>query len=166
MYIEHQFISTTQAAESYHRLRYRGRYLDDSLFKTVLDQLYQAIPPVPVPAFVSALKTRLKYLNEWALRRRLKDLIGRQGEIAPAVLPGPRGFVDSVVDTRNYLTHLDPELLPKARTSAIELFEFTQRLRVVLESALLAEIGFDSDRIRALIRRSRAYRYLTEVSMS
>jgi hypothetical protein len=163
MYVEQRFLSMVQAVESYHRRVYGGRYLDDVLFKRVYDALIAAIPPTNNEAFKSALKGRLKYHNELALRKRLQDLLEKHGELAAPVLPGSTAFVSEVVDTRNYLTHFDQALKTVAKTGSVELFNLTERLKVLLETCFLLELGLSSSIVKTMIKRSRAYQYVARM---
>jgi hypothetical protein len=160
MYVEHQFLNMMQAVESYHRLVLGGEYLEATAFEEVRRALMGAIPATGNSAFESALKERLRYHNEWSLRRRLKGLLDQHGSLAAPVLPGPESFVGDVVDTRNYLTHYDPDLRAVAKIGLHDLFNLTQRLKVLLEVCFLHELGLADGTVQDMIVRSRAYQYI------
>jgi len=72
--IETKFLLLSQAVESYHRRFWNGSYLSESEFQSqVLETLHKAIPAQLDRSFKESLKNRLKYSNEYSLRKRIKD---------------------------------------------------------------------------------------------
>jgi len=68
------------------------------------------------------------------------------------------------VNTRNYLTHYDPELKAVAKIGLRDLFNLMQRLKVLLEVSFLNELGLADTTIKQMILRSQAYQYIFEWS--
>jgi hypothetical protein len=160
MYVEHRFLSMVQAVESYHRQAIGGEYLTPEAYKPVYSALVAAIPPTENSAFIAALKNRLRYHYQLALRKRLEDLVDLYGALASPVLPGPTTFVTRVVDTRNYLTHYDQDLRSRAATGLGHQFNLIQRLRVLLEVCFLCELGLPQEAVKKMIVKSWAYQYV------
>ncbi|WP_237713400.1 HEPN domain-containing protein, partial [Halococcus hamelinensis] len=53
--------------------------------------------------------------------------------------------VNEIVNTRNYLTHYDESISPRADTD--ELHPLILRLRAILEAVLLSNLGIPEDQI-------------------
>jgi len=156
MYLEHRFLSLIQGIESFHQRTHRGEYLSDKDYKDVYDALVNAIPDKVKKDFRDSLKDKLKYANKFSLRKRLKDIFDEYQEILDEFIENTNGFINKVVVTRNYLVHYDQELEGKAAKGE-ELYRLTQKLGVVLETCLLAELGFNLNEIKDLFSKNRRY---------
>jgi ApeA N-terminal domain 1 len=78
LYLEGQFLNYVQALEAYHRRcgRFGGKYQSDEDYKTLYEKFVAIIPQELSDDFKTSLKKgKLKYANEYSLRKRLKDLI-------------------------------------------------------------------------------------------
>lgn len=162
MYLQHEFLSLAQAVESYHRRTVPGTYLDSAVFERVLFCLKCAIsnPRLHIPAPArSALDGRFKYMNEYSLRRRLKDLLQDVQDLVAPAIPSVPSLVDSVVVTRNYLTHYDPDSEERS-ASGLQLKLLSESLRLLLEVLMLKEVGLDRDVIRSLVESNQRYAIL------
>ena len=84
-YLEHRFLNLTTALETYHRLRYGGKYQEDEHFRNHLyEQLVAAIPLDIGKDFRNSLVNgKLKYANEYSLRTRIKELLATVGPCLP-----------------------------------------------------------------------------------
>lgn len=104
MYLQHEFSSLIQAIETYHRRTHDGKYLPDSDF---LEEIYPAlingIPAKVSEGFRESLKEKLRYLNEFSLRRRLKEVVEACGDITGFLINNNVEFVEDVVNSRNFL---------------------------------------------------------------
>ena len=163
VYAENEFLALTQAAETYHRVRIGGRYIPDSEFMSGLyPALVEVIPSDTERGFRDSLmQGKLRYANEFSLRRRLTELIRRLADLDVPTFGNPclaRALVSKVCDTRNYLTHYDPVLRGSAAEGE-ELYSLTLRLRAMLEILLLQELGLEQDEIANLIRKNSGLRY-------
>lgn len=67
-----------------------------------------------------------------------------------------KSFIESVVTTRNYLTHYDVSLEHRAATD-VALYRLTLQLRAIIETCLLRELGFECDEIDEILQRVRRY---------
>jgi hypothetical protein len=70
-------------------------------------------------------------------------------------------FIKQTKDSRNYYTHYDPKSLKKALVGA-ELYYLTEKLKVVLVSAILRENGFSFSLIQALLSRNE-FRFFNHI---
>jgi hypothetical protein len=158
MYLEHRFLSLIQAIESFHQRIYGGEYLSDEDYKDVFDALVNAIPSGVKRDFKESLENKLKYGNEFSLRKRLKEIFDKYQEILNEFIENKNAFIEKVVDTRNYQTHHDEDLKERA-ASGEALYRLTQKLKILLEICLLTELGFSSEEIKDLFSRNRRYRH-------
>lgn len=156
MYLEDLFLSLIQAIESFHRRVYGGKYLPDEKYDKVYEVLVNGIPEDVESELKDRLMEYLKYGNEFSLRKRLKEIFDKYKEILDKFIENKKDFIEKVVNTRNYFTHYGKELKEYA-TSGKDLYHLTQKLRMCLETCLLAEIGFTSEEIKALISRNIRY---------
>lgn len=163
LYTESTFLSLIQAIETYHRRRFGGKYQADKKYKENLYRNFiEAIPESTNRDFKQSLiNGKLKYANEYSLRKRLKELIKYLigNDLGFLVNKASyKAFINKVYNTRNYLTHYDESLRRKA-VKGNELFTLTVRLRAILEIFLLEELGFKPDSIREIILNNRGLRY-------
>ena len=84
------------------------RLLDtENVKKTLID----AIPQTVARDHKDALRARIRYGNEFSLRKRLDELAARLSPAIRTLIFGPDGRVPQRwVDTRNYYSHWDQEL--------------------------------------------------------
>jgi len=158
MYIEHQFLSLTQAVESFHRRTSKGKYLKDNEYKKVYDALVNAIPDGVRSDLKDRLKTYLKYGNEFSLRKRLEEIFDKYQEVLNKFIENRDAFIKKVVNTRNYQTHYD-KALKKYSVSKEELPLVIEKLRILLQICLLTELGFSPEEIKALFAKNWRYRH-------
>ncbi len=157
MYLQHQFLSLIQAVEAYHRRKFGGKYLSDEDYETIYSKFKEIIDELNIEtSFKDALKSKLKYGNEFSLRKRLKDLFVKYQDITQNFIKDEYNFINKVVDTRNYLTHYDKKLRNIA--DGKDLYRIIQKLKTVLQICLLYELGFDKEEIKSLLlRKIREY---------
>jgi len=154
LYLENRFLSLVQAAEAFHERVYGGRYFPDSEYKAlVYTPIVNAIPDVKQDLREN-LTNRLKYGNEYSLRTRLSELLNKCDKIVPQLAANRKGFVNKIVDTRNYLTHYDQQLYKRAARGT-DLVSITKKLRIILEVCLVIETGLDLNKARELFGRHR-----------
>jgi len=104
------------------------------------------------------LKSRLVYSNEPTLRERLREIFDEYSKIVNNFIEDKKTFIQKVVVTRNYLTHYDSSLKDQAAERE-ELYHITQKLKILLEVCLLAQLGFSFDDIKSLISRNKRYQH-------
>lgn len=158
MYLEHRFLSLTQAIESFHQRIYGGEYSSDEEYKPVYDALVSAIPGWVKRGLRKSLENKLEHGNEFSLRKRLKEIFDKYQEILNGFIENKNAFINKVVDTRNYQIHHDEDLRKRAANRK-ELYPLTQKLKVLVEICLLMELGFNSEEIRGLFSRNRRYQH-------
>jgi hypothetical protein len=162
-FLEFQLIGLAQAIETYHRQVFGGKYQSDDLFLNELyPKLVKAVPPDLDDGFKQALKEgKLRYANEYSLRKRLHELTNHVSEIVPLHFlidnSARRSFVKRVVKTRNYLIHFNQELEHEVDTTAEGLLELVEKLKVLMNVLLLEEVGFTDDQITQMIKNNSTY---------
>ena len=146
MYLQNQFLSLTQAIETYHRREIGGQYLSNSEFEEFYGELCEIIPDRFDESFQDHLeKGTFKYANDFSLRKRLSQLVSEQENILGKLPMDVEASVNEIVNTRNYLTHYNEGISPRADTG--ELHPLILRLRVILETVLLSNLGIPEDQI-------------------
>ncbi len=154
MYLQHQFLSLVQAIESYHRRIMKNYESPEEEHDKRIEEILNTIPEKNK----EWLKSRLAYSNEPTLRERLRGIFDEYSEIVNNFIEDKKTFIQKVVVTRNYLTHYDSSLKDQAAERE-ELYHITQKLKILLEVCLLAQLGFSFDDIKSLISRNRRYRH-------
>ena len=143
-YLESDFLALTQALESLHRRFHPGTYVPDADYSEIKQAIGTALGSTPMPMPVDlreALKARIRFGNEFSLRRRLKETI----ESLDARLLGlvtkrpPAEFIAKTVDTRNHLTH-DPTDLPN-RPAGQALYDLLRQVSLLTRIVILHHIG-------------------------
>jgi len=156
MYVESHYLSLIQAVEAFSRATTASAYVSAQQYEAIRAALAQAIPTDTPTDLRTSLQNRIKYGNEYSLRKRLNDLL-------KSLEPGTLGlicqdrqrYVEKVVATRNYLTHYTSELRDQAWHED-KLFHACQCLTVLLTIFLYKEVGFGEQRIRDLMNEIRA----------
>jgi len=144
----------TQAIEAYHRHKFEGKYLSDKDYKPIYNRFKEIIKVLDIEdSFKDALKSKLKYGNEYSLRKRLKDLFVKYRDITQNFIKDEDNFVNRIVDTRNYLTHYDKKL--KNIAEGRDLYRITQKLKKILQICLLSELGFIKEEIQSMFLRDK-----------
>lgn len=147
LYLQFQFLSLMQAIESFHRVTKGGKYLSNEDWQPYRATLASGISKELDSGHRESLKSRIKYGNEYSLRKRIGELLEILAESTASLLtPTDKFFTGVVVDTRNYLTHYDDELKDVALKDA-DLYWANQRLKILITILLLKEIGIPEDLI-------------------
>ena len=157
-----EFLTLAQSLEAYHRASMTGKYEDDQEYKDGLrNALWKAVCTMPAidADFRAALARKLDYLNEFSLRKRLKELATKHAATLEKLIGDANSFSEIVSDLRNRLTH-PPEGNEKPDKDYRKLIRFSERMALLLEVCFLSEIGFSQDVISAIIinRSQRAHR--------
>src|SRR5262249_14243430 len=92
------------------------------------------------------LAARLQYAHEPNLRRRLRETLEYVGPGIDPLIPRPGKFVQSVVNTRNDLTHWDPR---RPSHDGESLYGLAVILGYVVDGALLRCLGLSEGEVAA-----------------
>lgn len=146
MYLEQKFLGYAQVIEAYHLRVLDGVGVPKEDYARILPEIMKSVPPRHSEWFGDKLAC-----NEPSQRRRLKELAER----FPWMDFGGGAFVNKVVVTRNYLTHLDKDLKEQA-ASGEELHKLTLKLELLIKMVLLYELGFEQKQIETMVKRTNA----------
>ncbi|RJR31502.1 MAG: hypothetical protein C4576_31780 [Desulfobacteraceae bacterium] len=141
--VEFQFLALLQALEAFHRSKGTGRYVPDKAYIQIEDVLIKAIPKSVSSDHRAALKSRIKYGNEYSLRKRISLILRSIGQsFRQKITQNDSKFVDRVVSTRNYLTHRDNSGGNNVLNYG-EMARYSDSLKVLLMALILNEFAFD-----------------------
>lgn len=158
MPVEFEFLSLIQALESYHRTQGMNKYVAATVYEGIKSALTSAIPNNTPTDLRDALSGRIKYGNEYSLRKRLDltlELVPT--ELTNEITLGNSSFVAQVVSTRNYLTHRD-------ETQKDNVLDFrgminaSVSLRILVQFLLLMEIGIKPNTIADVMCKHWRYK--------
>ena len=161
MYGELRFLLIVQALESYHRIKIESNYNSQDkqeekiLHKQKLEAIYDAVPE----EHVSWLKSKLDFSHEISFKKRIDELARKHLKVIGSLVQDHNKFCKKVGYTRNYYTHYDQSLKNKAAQQD-ELFRLSQVLNYLLQSCILAELGFTSELSKSLVSKDGKYQYL------
>ena len=159
-----QFLDTkilwlSQALETLHRRRSDETEMSEEEFASLRESVMKSCPP----SRRQWLSHRLLYANELSFRHRIQRLLeplerwfGDRAE---------RGaFVNTVCDTRNYLTHYDETTTRNRATGSDELFELYGKLEALFQLHLLRLAGLDNTSIDSIVQENRGLRRRLDVA--
>jgi hypothetical protein len=154
LFLQHKFLNTVQAAESYHRRRMVNQVLPPQEHADRISSILQGAPLQDR----GWLRQHLEYSNEPSLQARMTELVDATEHVVSPLVRQKKRFTRRVVDTRHYLTHYDESLRTRA-ASGDELYYITQALSFMVEACLLRELGLPPEQCRELFRRNQRYSY-------
>lgn len=67
-----------------------------------------------------------------------------------------KNYFCRIVDTRNYLVHRDESLKSKVLDNK-EMFNVSEKLKLIIEFLLLREIGLTDDTLKDIMTKHRSY---------
>lgn len=157
-YPQSQFLSLMQAAESLHRRTRFGKYVREEKYEEYRREMVACIPGPVNKDHRESLKARLKYGNEYALRKRLQELL----RLYPGkeLIEANPNFINDIVNTRNYLTHLTDELKDKA-LHGTALLKANDDLRYLLTILLLRRLEISGATVYEASLRIERSEYLS-----
>ncbi|MBN2562280.1 MAG: hypothetical protein JXQ75_15250 [Phycisphaerae bacterium] len=148
---EFRFLALIQAIESFHRFAGRDKYVSDAKYKPTKDAIIAAIPAGLSSDHRDALKSRIRFGNEYSLRKRLTLTIKRlPKKLHDVITYGNTNFITEVVATRNYLTHRDES----QRQNVLDFkgtFNASESLRLVITFLLLNEAGVPASLVESVM---------------
>lgn len=131
---ESYFLNSCFAIEIFHRRLYNATEYTNDIFENKLESLYESIED---KRFLSLIKNKLQFANEFSFRKRLKFFEQDFLKILPSTI-AVKGFISKIVDTRNYLVHRSSK---KNIFEGIDLFYASKYLESVLRIHFLKTIN-------------------------
>lgn len=148
VYVETRFMNIVQAIESYHRRTSNNQIMGKEQYQAMKKAIVHSVPT----QYRKWLMDQLAYGDEPRLYDRLIEIISLSQPTSDMVTENAENFARSITDTRNYNTHFPPRLESKALKGEALYWE-TFKLKVLLETCLLRELGFVPDQIRERVNR-------------
>ena len=134
--------------EAFSRDKGNAIYMDATEYKSVINTMNSAIPDNVVHGHLSSLKNRIKFGNEYSLRKRLRGLLDElSAETHALICKSTKNFINGIVETRNYHSHYSNDLREKA-LQGTELAWACSKLQMMFRILLLKNIGIDEKCIR------------------
>lgn len=155
-YVEIEFLSLVQCLEALHRRFFTNEVEPEALHRKRVTRILEGLSKEDR----EWLQPRLQYSNEPALRQRLEELISSFEDLY-GTAQDRKKFIQSVVVTRNYLTHYDERLRNQSLRDE-QLVNASHKLQLLFVLQMLQLLGFDSEQIRKMVRRSPRFRATIE----
>jgi hypothetical protein len=154
--VEVEFLSLFQSFEGFSRSsRQNSRYMHQDEHEKLIETIKKAIPENVESDFKASLNNRLKFSNEFSLRKRLLSEIKDRHEILEKIDINWTTFISKSVDARNYLTHdLNDQNIEKPTLSL--LIDLTYELKCLLRVLIFTHIGVEK---KTLLRLLKWYGY-------
>ena len=133
-------MTLVQALEAFHRRTSNDKYMEEDKFEEIRKNLIKQIPKKDRNWFGS----KLQYANELTLKNRIEKMIEPFDHFIDDERK-PR-LINSIKDTRNYLTHYDSELEPKAAKDQ-DLHILCLKIEALFQLHFLKLIGFNDQEI-------------------
>jgi hypothetical protein len=146
-YLSFMFLALMQTVEALHRSLDSKYYMSAAEYEKVRQTLVAAIPGNVEADHRASLESRIKYGYELSLRTRFKELFLRlPDKLRFHISKDWKTFVGQAVDMRNALVHpnTDGNLI---QPDPIQMWQVSQRIKLLLTITLLNELGFSFDKI-------------------
>jgi len=150
VFLDQKFLYAVHAAEAYHRLTDATCPWDKKAWKGIKAEIKDAFPDY----YANWLGEHLSFANSWTFEQRIASLYGNAATSVKDAIGAEDRFLQLTKDTRNYHTHYPPALRAKAAKSSALLW-LTQSLLLLVEDALLRDLGLDEGARNALFTASR-----------
>ena len=145
------FLTLAQALEAFHRRTSDEMHMDEDEFEEIRKTLVNKCPKKERNWFAQ----KLNYANELTLKNRLQRMIKPFNDFMGGAY-SPK-LIDSIKDTRNYLTHYDPRLEQKAAKG--QSLEFLlHKMNALFRLHFLKLIGFDEQEIGSIVGKCSSLR--------
>ncbi len=148
-----RFLQIAQALETFHRRLLDKKPFDEKEFKKWAKGVVENVDQ----KYKEMLRGKLNFSNEQPLHARLEECIDKlEIDTIKQIVGDKTKFIRDVKNSRNYLTHYSVELANKALRGN-ELYQLTDRLRIVLLANILLQSGFELKQINEVIKNNGIY---------
>lgn len=157
--LEHRFLNTVQALESYHRCRMNKQVFANEVHADLVRRCACAVSD----KYKEWVHNVLRHSNEPTLKHRIVELMNEGTVTMSRIGVKPNRLkrqAQKVVDTRNYLAHRDVSRKKRAAKGK-ELYAITQLLTYLFREFLLKELSFSDDKISELFSRNQRFLFQT-----
>ncbi|MCJ8210814.1 hypothetical protein MUY27_13940 [Mucilaginibacter sp. RS28] len=158
LYIENRFLDVIQALEVFHRRFLQNTETLKAEYLIKLNSIIQLLNEEQQ----KLVKEKLSYGYEPGLTARLRELFKLYNTGLLSYVTGDNTdvvrLIRNAVDSRNYYTHYDHSVKRRALKGA-ELYYASERLKILLLTAILKEIGIEMNTIESLFDRNGYMKY-------
>jgi hypothetical protein len=152
VYDDNQFLSAFQGVEAFHR-----RFLQDTAALKVTHKAYMKsiLNFIDDPDLTAKLTAQLTFAYEMTAKQRFAEIIPKLVLIMPNITEQQiEIWIKEMVNSRNYLTHLDPSGLKK-KASSRKLMHYTELLKATLSFLIMFRIGIPPEFMKGIEMKYR-----------
>jgi hypothetical protein len=151
---ENTFLNLAQAAESFHAHTRNRTKMPKVNYETMRNEILSNVDR----RYHEWLKEQFNFGNHLNLHARLEAVLDFCScDILDKIIGEKDTFIKQIKNSRNYYTHYSSELKKKALKGS-DLFYLAQKLKIVLVSAFLLEIGFEKKVLNQMLD-DKKYRF-------
>lgn len=141
---ENTFLNLAQAAETFHARIHNHTKIPKQAFEKMKSEILKLTPL----AYHEWLKDQFNFGNNLNLQTRLSELVDKySNHILDEIIGDKDAFTKQVKHSRNYYTHYSPSGKKKALIGH-ELYILSEKLKALLVSAFLIEVGFPKEKLK------------------
>ena len=140
-------------AETYHRRKYDEPPLGEEQHNTFREDMLSQLPS---QSERDIYDSRLQHANAQSQRQRVRWLITRVATADPRLDDVKKALVNSLIETRNHLTHFDPPNEWVSNTSYGYAL-LAAALEYVLEGNILLDLGLDEERVQECLSQGHGW---------
>jgi len=149
------FLNLAQSIESFHARLYPGTKLPKDKYSKMKSEILNQTSP----DYHTWLNEQFKFGNNLTLQYRLEQIFELYSNSLISKLVSDKAkFIQNIKNSRNYYTHYSKSLEKKA-LKGDDLFHLTEKLKLLLISALLIEIGFDGKILLDLMKKAEYHNF-------
>jgi hypothetical protein len=150
--IQNKFLNIIQGIETFHRRTRSKTILPENEFKEKLNIIWEKISKEEKDWLCS--KIYFPIANELSLEERIKEMFEEfETSTLKNLIPDKDDFIKKTKNSRNYYTHYKEDGKKKA-LSGVDLLFHTEKLKVLLITSVLGEIGLNLTQIESLLKRN------------
>lgn len=157
--IEVEFQLFTQAIEAFHRELIGGTLLPEENFLRIKNSLFNELPSDLHVNLKSIFQTRIGFMNEPGLTKRIKDIHSELPKEAQATFSHLKKDARQIVELRNELVHV---VTRRERSDLMyqRMGYFCDFLRNLFELSLFHKLGVSDGALREIVQRNYRFSYL------
>ncbi len=145
------FLNLAQSAETFHARLHDHTRMDKKDYTVMKNEIRDKVPE----KYHSWLNEQFAFGNHLNLDTRLNELVDNySNSLIDIIIKDKKEFIQQVKDSRNYYTHYS-STLEKRALEDVELMRLTEKLKMLLVSAFLHEIGLSKDKISELFENAK-----------
>lgn len=145
------FLNLAQSAETFHARLHDHTRMDKKDYTAMKKEIREKVPE----KYHSWLNEQFPFGNHLNLDTRLNEIVDNySNSLIDIIIKDKKEFIQQVKDSRNYYTHYS-STLEKRALEDVELMRLTEKLKMLLVSAFLHEIGLSKDKVSELFENAK-----------